>query len=81
VPSHQVGQHGANTGANAVAQLDFTDGRALGGCFTPAAPVAEGAAAVDPQVNTDTLRDLLKALGHDISDVWDDVVNLAKKTI
>lgn len=36
---------------------------------------------MDPQVNTDTLRDLLKALGHDIGDVWDDVVKLAKKAI
>lgn len=43
--------------------------------------LGDQAAAVDPQVNTDTLRDLLKALGHDIGDVWDYVVKLAKKAI
>jgi len=47
----------------------------------PAAPVAERADFVERQLNTDTMRDLLKALGHDIGDVWDDVVKLAKKAI
>lgn len=47
----------------------------------PVDPGAEGADFVERQLNTDTMRDLLKALGHDIGDVWDDVVKLAKKAI
>lgn len=47
----------------------------------PAAPDAEAAKFVGAPLQTDTLRDLLKALGHDIGDVWDDVVKLAKKAI
>lgn len=41
----------------------------------PAAPVAPAA----PAVNTDTLKALLLTLGHDVEEIWEHVVELAKK--
>jgi len=51
-------------------------------------PVAETAAVVEvpvavvaTAVSTDTLKSILKALGHDLDAVWDDAVALAKKAL
>jgi hypothetical protein len=36
---------------------------------------------VDVPVNTDTLKALLKTLGHDLDAVWDEAIALAKKAV
>ncbi|WP_435607705.1 hypothetical protein [Pseudomonas knackmussii] len=41
-------------------------------------PVAPAAPAA-PSVNTDTLKALLLTLGHDVEEIWEHVVELAKK--
>lgn len=41
------------------------------------APVAVAATPVD----TDTLKSILAALGHDLDAVWDDAIALAKKAL
>lgn len=41
-------------------------------------PVAPAAPAA-PTVNTDTLKALLLTLGHDVEEIWEHVVELAKK--
>lgn len=41
-------------------------------------PVAEAATTA---LNTDTLKSILAALGHDLEAVWDDAIALAKKAL
>jgi hypothetical protein len=43
-----------------------------------AAPAVE---APTTAVNTDTLKSILSALGHDLEAVWDDAIALAKKAL
>lgn len=47
-----------------------------------AAAPAAAAPSVDPTKSlTDRLKAMLLALGHDVEDVWDEVVSVAKKRL
>lgn len=41
--------------------------------------VADAPVVTEPVVNTDTLKAVLAALGHDLDAVWSDAIALAKK--
>jgi hypothetical protein len=47
---------------------------------TQVAPV-EAPVAAPVSVNTDTLKAVLAALGHDLEAVWEDAIALAKKAV
>lgn len=44
-------------------------------------PATAPVAVVATPVNTDTLKSILTALGHDLEAVWDDAIALAKKAL
>ena len=51
---------------------------------TPATEAATATQVIEVStatVNTDTLKSILAALGHDLEAVWDDAIALAKKAL
>ncbi|WP_277963885.1 hypothetical protein [Pseudomonas sp. RIT-To-2] len=71
------------TQAAAVVETPAADATPAAVVVAPVAVAAEPApvAVVATPVDTDTLKSILAALGHDLEAVWDDAIALAKKAL